>query len=86
MLRTRPAIFTEMDAISADKILRRIGKEVHSHGSYLLSKDEINLLCGAGTDDSEQFVCIRDIAFEFRWAFELDAHSSSITFKQLPAP
>jgi hypothetical protein len=72
-----------MDA--PDQILRRIGEKIRQQGSYLLSRDEIDLLCGGGADDSEQFVCIRDIAFEFRWAFELDGRGSSITFKQLPA-
>jgi hypothetical protein len=73
-----------MDAGSPDTVLQRIGKTVHQHGSYLLSRDEIDLLCGDGADDSEQFICIRNIAFKFRWAFELDAHNSSIRFKQLP--
>jgi len=68
-----------------DNVLRRIEEEVHQHGSYLLSRDDIKSLCGDGTDDSEQFICIRDIAFEFRWAFELDAYNSSVTFKELPA-
>ena len=74
-----------MDAGSPDTVLQRIRKRIHQHGSYLLSPDEIHLLCGDDTDDSEQFICIRNIAFEFRWAFELDAHNSSVRFKELPA-
>ena len=68
-----------------DEVIQRTGTEVYRRGSYLVSQEELLLIYGDAVDDSERFACIRDIAIRYGWAFELDSHMSSVTFKELPA-
>jgi hypothetical protein len=68
-----------------DEVIQRIGTEVYRRGSYLVSEQELLLIYGSAVDNSERFACIRDIAMQHRWAFELDGRNSSVMFKELPA-